>query len=226
MLAKGNEGSDANSGSRASTGAQPIALQAQARDASSAHREVERIAAMVRALERRLAKLCSRLSRLEEDLQRFEFDLVQFLRSLSGADAPPRRGRVARDGTDDDDAVADRGVRDLAINAHFDGSAHVRIEGSRPLRLSPALVNLLEVLAAERPSSDHLVGWKPLDEIAAQLAAREGVPLNEHAVSNRIWLLRQALIEAGFKARLVQHHPRKGHRFALRRVGSDVPTHR
>jgi hypothetical protein len=179
--------------------------------------DADRLTAWALRLERRLGKLCTRCSRLDEDLSTLELEFRALARALSGAPplVPQPRRPLRRAGGDW--AIADRGVSELLTDCHGDESMHVRFDGSEPVKLTRALAHLLDALARDAPSTDHLVGWKPIEEVMAELAAREEAPVGRRAVRNRMWNLRRVLIMAGLSAGFVQSHPRKGVRFALRR---------
>jgi hypothetical protein len=181
-----------------------------------------RIVEWARDLGRRITRLCNRVSRLEELLAELEFDFEQFAGALSGAPVLVPQGcrPLRRAGAPDDWATVQRGVSALEVARYADESAHVRIDGSEPMKLARALANLLDALARERSSSDHIVGWKAIDEVVAELSAREGKAVGRHAVINRVWRLRRALIRAGLSPGFVQSHPDRGVRFAVRRTTS------
>jgi hypothetical protein len=190
--------------------------------ASDGRSDADRVVAWARDFERRITRLCNRISRLEESLAELEFDFKQFVHRLSGAPGLVLQGRRPprhMPGPDDFALV----VSSLVVARQADESAYVRIDGSEPIKLARALANLLEALARERVSSDHLVGWKPIDVVVAELSAREQRPVGRRAVINRMWQLRTALLTAGLSAGFVQSHPDKGVRFAKRATPAHSP---
>lgn len=193
--------------------------------ASDGRSDADRVVAWARDFERRITRFCNRISRLDELLAGLEFDFKQFVRQLSGAPGLVPRGRrpLQRIARDDDFAIVERGVSSLVVARRADESACVRIDGSEPIKLARALANLLEALARERASSDHLVGWKPIDVVVAELSAREQKPVSRRAVINRMWQLRTALLTARLSAGFVQSHPDKGVRFAKRATPAPTP---
>lgn len=225
MLAKGSDRPDGRTGSGQAAVWHTASLPSHSTGAGggSDRTDFARLVEWARELERHLKKLCDRLSRLEELLGSFEFDFVQFVQRLSGAaDVPPLRRRGGRRAaTAEEEVIAYRGVSAVAVEPCADESAHVRLDGSKPVKLSRGLANLLAALVRERVSTDHLVGWKPIDEVAAELSSREGAPVSRRAVINRIWRLREALFDAGSIAGFVHLHRTKGVRFALRRAATD-----
>ena len=101
------------------------------------------------------------------------------------------------------------------------GSAQVRIDGGPPVHLPSRLTQLLDLLAADTLfSTDELIGWKRLEDLAKSMSARIGKPVNDHYVSALIRRLRVKLIGTGqYDWTLVQTDRHWGARFALLRPG-------
>ena len=121
---------------------------------------------------------------------------------------------------------AERGVEALILTWRGDGSADIRIEGGESINLEPSLAELLEAISADDPSTyteDGLVGWKSRDDVASCLNRKKGASgVGRHALTQRIWKLREALGEAGINRFFVMTSRSKGVRFAFRRrVRSD-----
>jgi hypothetical protein len=123
-------------------------------------------------------------------------------------------------GSPGDRMAAGKGVRRLLIDRHADGFATVVIGEGGELELSPALVDLLEILAEETGNSvDHLVGHKSLGNLTSALSKKQNKPLTRGAVRQRISRLREELAKHGMSPRLVDTSRDGGYRFNLRRGG-------
>jgi hypothetical protein len=102
------------------------------------------------------------------------------------------------------------------------GSASVSIDGGKSFELPPRLSLLLQLLTADRkPSDDELLGWWSLRELALYATGKLGMPVRKASVRQWVYRLRNALSAAGGDWRLLQTHPQRGVRFALKR---DAPA--
>ena len=171
--------------------------------------------------------------RFQADLGRLVRELKQLAEQLTPATVPqaamPARSGRRRTRPEDErllEAEAFRGVAAFEFQLNADGSAHVQIGDVRPMRLPRGQASLLKIIASDRPSDDHLVGWHTFDEVAAQLGEREHRTVSRHALTQRTWRLREAFDAAGVNWRYVHVHPHKGVRFALRRAGASGDTAR
>jgi hypothetical protein len=106
----------------------------------------------------------------------------------------------------------------VTIKRQVDGSAMVSIDG-RKLVVPPALGDLVAELIVDdgSPSSDDLVPFKPLPDLALKIQNLKGRPFSIHALSEQIYRLRRLLQRHGFPELLVQTARRAGVRLALRR---------
>lgn len=115
--------------------------------------------------------------------------------------------------------LAAAGAHSLEISLRADGVAEVRIDGGKRFSLPPLLADMLRILAIDNgPSTDELVGWKTLDEVAILLAKNTGGQVKKHAVTQNIYRLRKAMFaQGGANPYLIQTNRQRGVRFARRR---------
>lgn len=181
----------------------------------------------VRRLARRQETLRRRMSRLEEAADALALDLAALADELDDggpvATAADRPGApLRRRNADTRDALrrtAEAGAASLLIAPRSDGSADVRIDDGKSFTLSPALADLLSILAADRGEETDrgIVGWKTLDEVGRLLEKKTGRSFTAHAVTQQIYRLRREIFERGrANPWLVQTNRRAGTRFALR----------
>jgi hypothetical protein len=105
----------------------------------------------------------------------------------------------------------------LDIRQRANGSAEVRIDHGKPIRLSKIPTELLTILASGDSGEDGLVHWKTPDEIGRRLGSRLHRGFKRKTLNHKIYLLREALADGGADRWLVQRDSIKGYRFALRR---------
>lgn len=167
------------------------------------------------------------MSRLEEEADGLALDLASladdlengFVASASDRGAPTSRRGSGSDARDALRRTAEAGAASLAVTPRSDGSADVQIDAGKSFTLSPALADLLEILASNRGREDErgLVGWKTLEDVARLFEKKSGRLLTTHAVTQQIYRLRRELFERGHaNPWLVQTNRRMGARFALR----------
>jgi DNA-binding response OmpR family regulator len=115
--------------------------------------------------------------------------------------------------------LADPQAQALEIFSHPDGSADVRIDGGRSIKLTPVLAALLSCLAEDTGwSNDDLVGWKTYEQIASFLQAKTGKTYRRRTVVHHIYRLRDELLrQGGFLHYLIQNNRQYGWRLALKR---------
>jgi hypothetical protein len=114
--------------------------------------------------------------------------------------------------------IAERGTKELAIEALPGGGATVRFEGDIVVDLSRREAVFLEILAEDTGKSrDGLVGWKTEKKVIAKLENRLGRRYKTTgALNNLVYVLRGKLRNRGVNPYLVQRGP-EGLRFALRK---------
>ena len=202
-------------------------LLAASRAATDPAAAINELLERVLEMQNEARKIAEQAPRFQAGVDRLVLELEELAAQLARAGAPQgempaRRGRRRTRPEDERllEAEAFRGVAAFEFQRHATGSAHVQIGDGAPMKLAPGQANLLETIAGNRPSDDHLVGWHPFDEVAARIGALEPRTVSRHALTQRIWRLREALDKAGVNWRYVQVHPQKGVRFALRRGGA------
>jgi hypothetical protein len=166
---------------------------------------------ITRSLEQTAEKLC---------------DIIYYMEQHSPAGSeiprPPRPRERGKNAEQRLRSAAQKGVRKLAIDRGANGRAVVLIGDDGELELPPGLADLLEILAADTGvSSDDLVGYKTVNEIALLLNNGAKKPLREHAVRERISRLRQMLRDCGINPWLVETSRDGGYRFNFKR-GADL----
>lgn len=173
---------------------------------------------------RRLAVALARQQRIvytvEERLDRILGDLRDLIAAIDESELAPSAGRPVRARSDADTYLiveAEKGVAGVHLR-RVGAGAELRIAGGRPIALTAAMADLLEILLADRPSDDHLIGWKSFAEIEAALARATARPSSRAAVKNLVFRLRSRLHGAHENRFLVQVRRGHGARFALRRA--------
>ena len=178
----------------------------------------------VRALDTKLRATLRRLSQLEERLDELCVDFSELAAELeatlpTGA-SPISRSSGSKTGDKVLRALAEQGAHSLTIRRSPNGAADVEVDGAKPFRVAAQLAALLQVLATDTdPGSGELVDWKDKTEIARQLRNRTGDLLDPGYVKKIVHKLRQGFHRNGANRYLIQSHPRRGYRFALRRSG-------
>ncbi|MFN8644454.1 MAG: hypothetical protein U0802_23395 [Candidatus Binatia bacterium] len=131
---------------------------------------------------RRLAVALARQQRIvytvEERLDRILGDLRDLIAAIDESELAPSAGRPVRARSDADTYLiveAEKGVAGVHLR-RVGAGAELRIAGGRPIALTAAMADLLEILLADRPSDDHLIGWKSFAEIEAALARATARP--------------------------------------------------
>lgn len=110
------------------------------------------------------------------------------------------------------------GVAWLDVDIPPRGPAIVQVDRQR-FRLPRELAVLLEILAAEAPTTDGIVGWKSTADILKQLRLRLGKEdIGLGALNEKVRRLRLELLTAHVNPFLVQTDSILGKRFALRCV--------
>ena len=149
-----------------------------------------------------------------ERLDRLEFEMDNLM-SFDGRDAgtpgPPGTQPVALT---------------LEIQPQPDGSARIVIDGGSSLLLSPRLADVFQFLASsekDRTAKDGLVGWRSRMEIVLFLEKHAGKAFTTRYLNGMVYLLKKALREAGYDARLIQTHRQKGVRLAYQ-GGTQTPV--
>ena len=187
--------------------------------------EPEEIRRLISGLARRYRQLVSRISNAELLADEIAADLAKLEECfdentpVARADGPylnERRGNRVQEQLR---RVAEGGALTLDIKRRADGLAEVRIDDGQPFTLPPVLADLLYILAVDTGlTTDELIGWKSLDEVAILLGKNEGRKLARHAVTQSIYRLRRELFNrGGINPFLVQTNRRRGVRFALKR---------
>jgi hypothetical protein len=115
--------------------------------------------------------------------------------------------------------MASEGVWYFKLDTLFDGYAEIHINDAKPLRLTPALAELLSILAAGMgKSKDGQVGWKSTKKVADILSKRTGTEVSTHLISQRVSRLRDTLEQNNINPYFVQTNPSRSEiRFALKR---------
>ena len=186
------------------------------------------LVSFVRDLARRHRRLVSRISKDELLADAIAGD-IRLLEDLLAGGAAERDGKMVRfprrsknlGGSERLKREAELGARSLDIKVRSDGQADICIDQDGSFTLPPVLADLLYVLSIDSgQSSDGLIGWKTLDEVAILLKKKEGKKFTRHSVTQNISRLRKALERGGVNQFLVQTNRRRGARFALRREGA------
>lgn len=208
--------------SRDGSAAPPRRRPATRLNRQSATRDAQPVDVVVqlRGLATRLIRLQAEASNLEERSDGILGDLQLLLEQLAEGALPPvvwrrRRGRRSRE-EEVLQLMAENGVGSLVIRHRWD-SAELQIDSGQPVRLTPALADLMDVLIEDRGGSGLLIDWKLLDEIAAALEKKTGRAVTRRTLRQLFWSLRKRLRESGENPFLVQVWRGKGARFALRR---------
>ena len=105
----------------------------------------------------------------------------------------------------------------LEIHPQPDGSARIIIDGGAKLLLAPRLADVFHYLASsekDHTAKDGLPEWRSRMEIVRFLEKHAGKAFTTRYLNGMIYLLKKALHEAGYDARLIQSHRQKGVRFA------------
>ena len=123
------------------------------------------------------------------------------------------------------------GAQPVALNLDIqpqpDGSARFVIDGGASFSLAPRLSEVFLFLASgdkDRSAKDGLVGWRSRREIILLLEKNTGKAFTTRYLNGIVYLLKKALREAGYDARLIQTHRQKGIRFAYK-GGAQSPVH-
>jgi len=113
---------------------------------------------------------------------------------------------------------ADRGVKEVHIDRHADGSATVAFAGFPDMELSPRLAVLFESLCVDAGQThDALIGYKRVTDLSAMMSRRTNSPVTTRALTMAIWRLRRRLELVVGNPYYVQGRKPYGYRFALRR---------
>jgi hypothetical protein len=149
------------------------------------------------------SSLDAQLSRLE----RVERDLVV----LSGVRSAGSAGLMVS------------GTEPVALNLHSricsDGSVDFSIDGGAKFSLGPRLAEVFQFLASgdkDRSGQDVLVGWRSRREIISVLENSTGKKISGNYVNSIVYLIRRALLGAGYDRNLIQTHRQKGVRLAYK----------
>lgn len=105
----------------------------------------------------------------------------------------------------------------LEIQPQPDGSARIVIDGGANLLLAPRLADVFQFLASsekDRTAKDGLMEWRSRMEVVRFLEKHAGKAFTTRYLNGMVYLLKKALREAGYDARLIQSHRQKGLRFA------------
>jgi hypothetical protein len=149
-------------------------------------------------------------------LARLEQKLLLMLASGEKSDLAPGRALLEAPGV----ALA----RSLLLTRNPDDSASVEIDGGKAFHLPPRLADVLECLASPgAESAGSLVPWKSRDSVREWLEVKACKKLDGQYVNKLICKLRWRLERAGLDRRLIQSHPSKGVRFALKRCPPNGP---
>ena len=187
----------------------------------------------LRGIKAQLSSLLRRLSQLEEIVDAAELECEELLSDIetstaawldAGSDNGPvhrnRHGRKSgKAAVESLKRLAAEGVWFFKLVSHFDGYAEIYINDAKPLKLTPALAELISILAADRGRSpDGLVAWKPIKEVAEILGKKSGAKMSDHSVNQRISRLRDRLEQNDINPYFVQTNRRRREiRFALKR---------
>ena len=176
---------------------------------------------------RRLRQIARRAEGIEEGATKAADDLEILGETTAGrlvGSFPKRGGRRDGRGAKEEEVakrLADRGVSEVVIAPHTDGSSCAEIEGIT-LPLPEKLARFLTVICM-RPGEEegHLIEWKSWDDVAVLMGKKPG-KAGRHAVSQLVYRLRDLLRECGGNPYWVQTNRTRGVRFALRSKGSVI----
>jgi hypothetical protein len=110
-------------------------------------------------------------------------------------------------------------AHNLEINPLPDGSVEFAIDGGDTFSLGPRLAEVFQYLASgdkDRSGQDALVVWRSRMEIIAYLEKRAGKAFRTNYVNGMVYLLKNALQNAGYDPKLIQTHRKKGIRLAFK----------
>ena len=153
---------------------------------------------------------------LIRDLRRLELlieKIVDYFYRIQRDEAPPRRRPKP---------LHHSGPAPAVQNFHFEdakkGGAIVSFDGGKPVRLPPAVGELIAILASDTgPSTDELIAFKSFDQVGERLEKRFGRTFRHRNVSQLLLRLRKALRAAGLDPRLVESSPSMGVRLRVKR---------
>lgn len=176
----------------------------------------------------RLARLAARIAADEELADGVRCDFKECLDELGsiqelppvGGKRPPRRKpprpRLLRH------TPEPRGET-LKLIPLSSGGSTLRIDGGKDVALTPRLTRLVNLLRADSGrSDDDLLGWWPLEHVAAILGKKTARTVRCETVRHWIYKLRNAFEKADYDARLVQTNRQLGVRLALKRKDPTV----
>jgi hypothetical protein len=187
--------------------------------------EPDELRRLVSRLARRYRQLVTRISSAELLADELSLDLAKLEECFNEDDAKAQAAELYLNERNSSRVqeqlrrVAESGALGLEIKRRSDGVAEVSIDSGQPFTLSPVLADLLYILAVDTGlTTDELIGWKSLDEVAILLGKKEGRKLARHAVTQSIYRLRRELFNrGGVNPFLVQTNRWRGVRFALKR---------
>jgi len=159
----------------------------------------------------RLTRSC--LEAQIERLDRIELEL-SVLASRSGVDAHNTKvlGR-------------DPMANNLEIQQLPDCSVKIAMDGGDTFSLGPRLAEVFQFLASgdkDRSGQEALVGWRSRVEIIAFLEKHAGKTFRTNYINGMVYLLKEALRNAGYDPKLIQTHRQKGIRLAYK-LGAQGP---
>jgi hypothetical protein len=169
-------------------------------------------------LVRKFAKLQALLGRAEEEAG----DIRDILLSFGVRVNDPNRGNGKRPPfrrfTDPRwEVLARRGVGSLHIGPVVRRKVAVSIDGAKEFILTPALADLLAVLAESEPDEEGFPAVRSYEILAKAYSARTGRPAGTHAIVVGIERLREKFMSSGAGSPLlVETVAKRGARFRLR----------
>jgi hypothetical protein len=157
------------------------------------------------------------LSRTIDRAERLETKFAKMLKAASGSER--HWGGATRE------VSVGMLSHSLLVSRNPDGSAFVQIDGAKPFFLPPRLSDFLVHLAEDtETSTDSIVPWKSRDSVREWLEIKACKKLDSQYVNKLIFKVRLRLEQAGLDPRLIQTHPTKGVRVALKRGRTEVRT--
>ena len=105
-------------------------------------------------------------------------------------------------------------------------SLQVAINGGKTFTLPARLAQVFSLIASGekgRNAQDELIGWRSRTEIIEWLAEHKVKRISRKYLAQIVYLLKQALMAAGYDPRLIQSDRRKGIRLAYKHSPQDPP---
>ncbi|MHC4415947.1 MAG: hypothetical protein ACYS0G_11745 [Planctomycetota bacterium] len=117
--------------------------------------------------------------------------------------------------------VARNGVKQVTTRPRGAGRGDLQLDASLIENLTPRLFRLAEILAEETASEDEFNGFRTYEGVAKRLTEHFGCCFTEHAISQLVLRLKQALWERNVNSFYIERGQQRV-RFRWRRQGADA----